>query len=168
MFSKYSLEFKLAGIMVVALVISSVLSNTVFLANTPRINKPFLAKVVAFPGSIIKNTSNYIASLQSPISNLQIPNNDQNSNIQKNNKTMELSNNSASRSVNQSQRVSTITPTPIFPAILRQLSQGVFAEEDTKNKVIYIKVTSNDPWEERQLIVNGQTVTIRAPIGTWK
>jgi hypothetical protein len=160
MFSKYSLEFKLAGIMAVALVISSVLSNTVFLANTPRINKPFLAKVIGLPGTIIKNTGEFMALLLKPASQQNLANlNPQPTTVY-----------SPPSIVNRQPTIIVRQPSssPSLALILRQLSQGVFAEEDTKNKIIYIKVTSNDPWQEKQMVVNGQTVTIRAPIGTWK
>lgn len=165
MFSKYNLELKIAGIMVVALVISSLLSNTVFLANTPRINKPFLAKVIALPGVMLNNTTQFVASLFKP-STQQIAQTNSSSSI---NLQPSIINNQPSTLKPQPSTINRQpTSTPSLPSIIRQLSQGVNAEEDTKNKVIYIKVTSNDPWQEKQLEINGKTVTIRAPVGTWK
>lgn len=41
--------------MILAFVISRLSSQTIFIANTPRINRNFIAKVINFPGNIIQN-----------------------------------------------------------------------------------------------------------------
>ena len=56
-------KLKILIIMTVALGASSLMSNTVFIAATPYINKPFLAQVVRSPGVVIQNTRDYIASI---------------------------------------------------------------------------------------------------------
>lgn len=49
--------------MVFALVITLISSRSIFMANTPRINKSFIVKVIALPGVIIHNTGQFIASI---------------------------------------------------------------------------------------------------------
>lgn len=59
-------HLKLLLIMLGAFVFSSVLSKTIFLASTPRINKVFIAKVINLPGTLMKNTNTFIANLGKP------------------------------------------------------------------------------------------------------
>jgi len=56
-------KLKLIIIMTVALGISSISSNTVFIAATPYINKPFLSQVVRSPGVAFQSTRDYIAAI---------------------------------------------------------------------------------------------------------
>ncbi len=44
-----------------------------------------------------------------------------------------------------------------------KISQGVYAKEDKKTNVIYMRVTGDVEFEEKQLTVNGQTVILRFP-----
>lgn len=56
-------KLKLIIIMTVALGISSISSNTVFIAATPYINKPFLSQVIRSPGVAFQSTRDYIAAI---------------------------------------------------------------------------------------------------------
>jgi len=46
---------------------------------------------------------------------------------------------------------------------LNTIAQGVYAKEDTTNKVVYIRVTKDAQWEERQIMLDGKPTTIRIP-----
>lgn len=56
-------KLKIITIMAVALGISSAASNTVFIAATPYINKPFLAQAIRSPGMAFQSTKDYIAAI---------------------------------------------------------------------------------------------------------
>ena len=56
-------KLKIFAILGVSLVISAVSSNTVFLAATPYVNKPFLVQLIRSPGVVFQSTRDYIASI---------------------------------------------------------------------------------------------------------
>lgn len=56
-------KFKILIIVLIALVMSALMSNTLFLAGTPYINKPFVAQLINQPGIFVKNMDEYVASL---------------------------------------------------------------------------------------------------------
>lgn len=56
-------KLKLIIIMTVALGISSIASNTVFIAATPYVNKPFLTQIIRSPGVAFQSTRDYIAAI---------------------------------------------------------------------------------------------------------
>lgn len=56
-------KLKLIIIMTVALGVSSVASNTVFIAATPYVNKPFLSQLIQSPGVAFQSTRDYIAAI---------------------------------------------------------------------------------------------------------
>jgi hypothetical protein len=56
-------KLKILIIMTVALGMSSIASNTVFIAATPYVNKPFLSQVIRSPGVAFQSTRDYIAAI---------------------------------------------------------------------------------------------------------
>ncbi len=56
-------KLKLIIIMTIALGISSLASNTVFIAATPYVNKQFLIQAVRSPGMAFQSTRDYIAAI---------------------------------------------------------------------------------------------------------
>lgn len=56
-------KLKIIIIIAVAFGMSALCSNTIFLAGTPYINKPFLAQLRNSPGLLFRNTQAYLASL---------------------------------------------------------------------------------------------------------
>lgn len=57
-------KLKILLTVMVSLVLSSLSANTIFLAGTPYINRPFLAELRSSPGRMISYTSSYIAALR--------------------------------------------------------------------------------------------------------
>jgi len=56
-------KLKILIIMIVALGMSSIASNTVFIAATPYVNKPFLTQMIRSPGVAFQSTRDYIAAI---------------------------------------------------------------------------------------------------------
>ena len=56
-------KLKIFAVLGVSLMISAVSSNTVFLAATPYVNKPFLVQLIRSPGVAFQSTRDYIASI---------------------------------------------------------------------------------------------------------
>ena len=57
-------KFKILLTLFVAFATTSIASNTVFIAGTPYINKPFLAELRSSPGVFFQRTGDYLASLR--------------------------------------------------------------------------------------------------------
>jgi hypothetical protein len=132
---------------ILALIITQVSSRTIFMSNTPRINKSFIAKIIQLPGNILNNTKQFIASIS-----FKQPNNI-NSNT----------------SINQSIPVVTAKKINNLPlTAMQQLSKGVYAYRDTSDNILYIKVTKDMEYEERVLNYNGKQIKLRFPKGTFK
>lgn len=49
---------------------------------------------------------------------------------------------------------------------LNTIGSGVYAKEDNLNNIYYIRVSPNSQYDERTIIMNGKTVTIRVPKGS--
>lgn len=46
---------------------------------------------------------------------------------------------------------------------LNTIAQGVYAKEDATNNVVYIRVTKDVVWEEREITLDGKLTKIRFP-----
>ncbi len=64
--NKINRQIKTIIVLIVAFVIASSLSRTVFIANTPRIYKTFIAKLIEFPQQALRQLKRYYASNQTP------------------------------------------------------------------------------------------------------
>lgn len=138
---------------IVSFFLTSILSKTVFYANTPRINKMFIASIINLPNKLINNASNFIASLK--------PNNSSNQTNTNQARIKQPVNNTRSISLVQS-----IEQIPI--TTMTKIGKGVYAKEDKANNVYYLKLTEDTEWDEKEYIVNGEKVTIKFPKGTLK
>lgn len=133
-----TVQVKIIGILAVAFILASALSQTVFLANTPRINRPFFAGLVNLPGTIKDNGTNFIASLF----------------------TNQLSPSEQQKIIN------TFNSLPATTS--KQLAPGVYAKTDSKDNVVYIKVSPGTQYDEKTINYNGQQIQVRFPKGTFK
>lgn len=123
-------KIKLALILVFAFVSTHIISKTVFLANSPRINKQFLS-------ALINNSRTFFANLGK----------------------------NTSLSDNQKNALQQIEKLP--STALNQVSSGVYAKEDKKNNVIYIRITKDAEWEERIIVMDGKEIKVRFPKGSF-
>ena len=125
--------------MVIALVIAQLSTRTIFMANTPRINKIFIAKLIKLPQSVLKSTQEFIAK---------------NSNKNTVPSTASLNNNLPQNNI------------PV--SAMKEVSKGIYAKEDTENNVFYIHITKDMEFEEKILNYNGKQIKLRFPKGTFK
>lgn len=128
-------RIKLLAIIGGAFILSSIVSKTVFLAGTPRINTLFFAQLRDTPRQVVVNTQNFIAALQGNPAN------------------------SETRTLQQFMQLPSTA--------LNQIGTGVYAKEDNINNIIYIRVSPDAQFKEQTITMNGKTVTIRVPKGTF-
>ncbi len=129
-------KVKIVLTIAMALILSSGLSNTIFLASTPRINKPSLAKLKNLPGTLVNNSANFLASLFNP------------------------------RDKIIKEKIGQFSTLPV--SSMQRIGTGVYAQEDKKDNVVYIRVTKDAQWDERQINFQGKIITVRFPKGTFK
>jgi hypothetical protein len=132
---------KIVFTLVLALILSAVFSNTIFLANTPRINTIFLAKLKNAPGDLLNGTTVFLSSLMRP-------------------------NGTALTSQEKQNIINSFNSLPV--STMKSIGTGVYAKEDKKNNTVYIKVNKDAQWEERILIIDGKQVKVRFPKGNLK
>ncbi len=131
-------KIKIISALVFSLVISSVLTQTIFFANTPMINKSFLAKIINFPSTVLESSRNFIASLI----------------------------NRSNISQNQATAIQQFKQLPV--TALKSVTKGIYAQEDKANNIIYVRVTKDVEYESRVFNVNGKQVTVHFPKGSFK
>lgn len=133
-----NIKIKLFIILIVAFIGTQVISKTIFLSNSPRLNPAFFIALRNAPFTLIDTTRNFLASLDQK------------------------------QSVSNSQKTAFQKLEQLPVTALNKVGTGVYAQGDTANKVIYIKITKDAEWEEKTIIYNDKQIKVRFPKGTFK
>lgn len=131
-----------------------VMVNAVFLANTPRINPLFIAKLKNIPSSLVTLPSRILAALSSP----QRPSNS-NTNI-----------NPAGIAQNQPNGLTFTNVNPPPSTAFRPMAAGVFAGENTATKTKYVTIKKGTQFEVRNYTLtlsdgSQKQIKLLVPIG---
>ena len=139
--------------------ISSVASNTVFIAATPYVNKPFLAQVVRSPGVAFQSTRDYIAAIGKGREGV--------SEYQQERITQYVADESANRTGTGSTQP--VLPPPQNPEDFSargytKIGQDTYQRRDVSANTIEIYFGQNAKFEKRTIESNGQTVEAWVPL----
>ncbi len=130
--NKTKIQIRTLLALVAAFVIASSLSRTVFVANTPRINKAFIAKLKDFPQQAFRQLKRYYASNQAPAA--------------------------------PTKKTDFAAIEKLPDTALKSVAKGVYAHEENGD-VVYIRVTKDAEFEEREINYEGRKIKVRFPKG---
>ena len=133
-------KLKIVGVITLALLFTFVLNKTIFLANTLRINPEFISLIKHFP----TDSKNFMAKLQ-------------------------LLFHTNKSSITSSEKFFSQLPQVVAPKniIYSPITKGVYAEEDKKNNIKYMKIEKGKQVEVREYRIklkNGQDKIIKVLI----
>lgn len=134
-----NIKIKVVIILIFSFIVTKAISNNIFLANSPRLNQQFLLSLKNLPLTLVSSTRNFIASL-----------------------------NQKQTSITDTQKTTLQRFKQLPTTGLNQLSKGVYAEIDSQEKIVYIRVTGDAEWEERIVNYEGKRIKVRFPKGTFK
>ena len=152
-------KFKLIIIMTVALGISSIASNTVFIAATPYVNKPFLSELIRSPGVAFQSTRDYIAAIGKGRAGVQ----------EYQQQRVEQYVADQSKTSNGSFESASTLPPPKSSEdyTVRGYSSsgnGIYHKQNVAANTIEIYFSADAKFEKRTMQVNGQTVEAWVPL----
>lgn len=133
---RYSKKFLIIFALFFSLIISGFLTNNVFIANSPTINKSFLTNLKYLPSDLFNNTQRFLASIFNPID------------------------------PQTKKKLDEFNKLPV--SALNTIGKGVYAKEDRENNIVYIKVTKDAEWEEKEINFQGKIVKVRFPKGSFR
>lgn len=169
---------KIITAIVLAFVVSSLSSNSVFIAGTPRINGEFISSVITAPQRFLASLSNIANPSNLSFLNSQnvVPTTVPTSPNYAFNNSAPLTN---VLPTNIPQSITTNIPTNIPPTSIPQspydslinipasqmnsVAQGVYAKEDTNLKTVYIRMTNDVSWDAQIIDYQGQKIKILVP-----
>lgn len=133
---RYSKRFLIIFTLFFSLIVSGFLSNNVFIAKSPKVNKAFFANLRYLPLDIVNNTQQFLASIFNPMDQIT------------------------------KKKLDEFNKLPV--SALNTIGKGVYAKEDRENNIVYIKVTKDAEWEEKEINFQGKIMKVRFPKGTFK
>lgn len=132
---------KVFGLMMISFLLSSLVSNTIFLAGTPTINTQFIVRTGKSPGTFFTDTSAYVAALgrgKKSVSNYQAKRQVETSEVQNHNYTA------------QGYHVKT---------------GGVYEKHDVSAGTLQIQISEEAQYTKRRTLVAGQEIEVWVPAG---
>lgn len=169
---------KIITAIVLAFVVSSLSSNSIFIAGTPRINGEFISSVITAPQRFLASLSNITNPSNLSFLNSQnlIPTAVPSSPNYAFNNSAPVTN---SLPTNIPPSIPTNIPTSIPPTSIPQspydalqniatsqmdlVSSGVYAKEDTTLKTVFIRITQDASWDAQIIDYQGQKIKILVP-----
>jgi hypothetical protein len=154
-------KFKILLTIAASLCISSVASNTVFIAATPYVNKPFLAQVVRSPGVVFQSTRDYIAAIGKGREGV--------SEYQQARIAQYVADESAGKTDTGTGATQAVLPPPQNPEDFRargytEIGQDTYQKRDVSANTIEIYFGKNAKFEKRTIVSDGQTVEAWVPL----
>ncbi|MFO0704107.1 MAG: hypothetical protein U0525_05295 [Patescibacteria group bacterium] len=143
------IKIKILASLLIAFTLTSVFSNTVFIAGTPYINKPFLAELINSPGVFFNRTKDYIASMRGGQKGVEEYQQKRVQEYQANSKTP--------------------LPSPVrkeeyVAQGYKETGKGVYQKSDKESKTIYVNISADTKFEKRQMNLDGKIVDVWTPL----
>ncbi len=149
-------KLKIIIIMTVALGISSIASNTVFIAATPYVNKPFLAQMARSPGLAFQSTRDYIAAIGKGRTGVE--------SYQQQQVQSYIAKQEAGASGANAALPPATSQEDFTARGYERTGNGIYAKENVAAGVIEIYFTEDAKFEKRTLQVNGESVEAWVPL----
>lgn len=146
------LKLKILLTLVVAFLISSVASDTVFIAGTPYLNNPFIDEVASSPGVFFSRTSSYFASIGQGKSGVE------------NYQQARVRDYQAAQSNESSSLPQPVRPEEFALQGYTQSAPQIYSKSNDAANTVYIYVSADAKFEKRMIEIGGEQVEAWIPL----
>lgn len=127
-------KIKIVAVLLFAVFLANRLSATFFIANTPRVNIAYIKVLPQLPMAYLQKTQTYLAGL---FNRPYIPDDIK----------------------QQMAKVDEFNKLPTN--LMKQISKGTYAAEDSKTNVLYIRLNGDVPSESKVVTLDGVKTTVK-------
>lgn len=131
-----NIHLKIGLALFIGLVLTNFLSRSVFIANSPAINKAFISGLQMLPQNLFNSSTKQQAQ---PVAKKTVP----------------------------SETPTSFSFENLPVSALKFLGKGIYAKEKNNN-VVYIRVTKDVEFEEKDITYNGKVIKVMFPKGLIK
>lgn len=145
----HKFNYKIIFTIFIALIISWFFSQTIFLKGTPQIDPLFLTKLRVLPNLLVNRSKELFTSTfdKNKSTGDSLPKTE----------ILVAKDNLQERSL----AFEKIKKLP--DSSLQFMSKGVYAKEDKKTNIVYIRITKDAEWEEKTVTIDGKLTKIMIP-----